>query len=87
MKLQAITENEYSGLEDADEFRSSGPDFMARDGVNWVRMLGSVVSDLHILAKETDELQTQWDRQRAASIVRMLGANASLLNMLVDSDV
>ena len=83
MKLRIITENdEYSGLEDADQFRPSRPDFLPRD-----KVLSDVVRDLTILTKETDELQTNWSPQRAASIVRVLRSSATLLNMLVEADV
>jgi|2_EtaG_2_1085320.scaffolds.fasta_scaffold00515_22 hypothetical protein len=72
---RALVESDYDGLEDADKFRRSG--FLPHDAT-----LQQVFSSLQILARETQELQTNWDRQRAQSIVRSLRTRAHLLDML-----
>lgn len=46
------------------------------------RTLRRIVDDLKILSGETEQLQTQWDPQRAQSIVRVLRSSATLLDML-----
>jgi hypothetical protein len=91
-KLQAAlaeTDDEYAGLEDADKFKKSEPDYFNQHlgpPLPHDKILQNILDDLQIMNEEIEGLKTQWITQLARRLAGSLRAASTLLDMLADCD-